>query len=307
MFDAISNPQIAIVILVFLNVLGVLKYKRDKNKWALEVEDSFQKGKFEGEEVVRTTIDKITEDKLKWGTMCEKDLIVEALLALGTYGRRLDRMEEKVQYLIDYKAHSEEMNRQIATLQNSSLELQNNIIEIQKYSNSVRDILHDATESVEKLNASLGNAGIIRDKVNSLSSSLNGILTNLNKIKDETSHIVKGMYELFNSYGDGPGRKLEKIDENVSEIVSKISDIEDVVNSISGTTNDIDYNVRDIQADVSGIDEIKATLENNFNQYGYDNIYSKVDDVLNELSDVKSAVEETKSSCDGLYWKIENN
>ncbi|MBE5866117.1 MAG: hypothetical protein E7292_07890 [Lachnospiraceae bacterium] len=299
--------SILLVAAIILIIVGAFKYKKDKEKWSIEAEDSFKRGKEEAADFIRMTMDKVQEDKTKLEAMSEKELLVETMLVLGGYGRRLDRMEEKMQSLINYKAYSEEMNKQINILTGSSVSLQNSISEVGNYVTSVKQMLQEATSSVRGLNNSLGDVGNVANRVEALSDTLNGLLQDLDMIKTETSHIVKGMYDLFNSYGEGPGQRLQDIDENVSGIKSSMENVEELIESVRYTVDGINGDVESIKSTVTGVDEIKSIVQSNLDSCGYDSIHTKVDDISSEISSIKSRVEESldKFGYDSLYNKIE--
>lgn len=98
---------IAAVLAVGLGIaiaVVVMLWKKDKIRLKEEAEEQYKKGKEEAADIIRMTIDKIQDDKGKLSDMSEKDLMVETMLALGSYGRRLDRIEEKIIAISNYKA-----------------------------------------------------------------------------------------------------------------------------------------------------------------------------------------------------------
>ena len=82
---------VAVIAAVTIWVLQ-LKYKKDKATWEQIAEDSYNRGKDEVSEILKSTCDQIQEDKAKLLELSDRELLIETMLALGSYGRRIDRM-----------------------------------------------------------------------------------------------------------------------------------------------------------------------------------------------------------------------
>lgn len=82
-----------------------MKYKKDREMWKQIAEDSYNRGKDEASEIVRSTCDQIEEDKAKLAELSDRKLLIDIMLALGSYGRRLDRIDAKLKCITNYKAY----------------------------------------------------------------------------------------------------------------------------------------------------------------------------------------------------------
>lgn len=285
-----------IVLCVMAIAVIILKYKKDKIRWKQEVDDNFRRGKEEATDVIRMTIDKVQDDKSKLVTMSEKDLMIETMLALGGYGRRIDRIEEKMQVIINYKVCIEEMNKQFSNLSNGYVILQNNIKDTESFVNTFKTRVQETTNSINMLNNGLSEVGNIKQKVDKLVENLNKTVYMLESMNSQVVTITKNMNDVFDTYGDAPMVKLKKIDVTMSEMKSTVDNLYNTINAFEENMSDVkstvDYaldqqswdsiydRIEKLQA---GLDSIKERVDNSLDQFSFSSVYSKIEELGNRI------------------------
>ena len=267
-----------VLLLLALMVIAaiVFKYRKDKEKWIRNSEESFNRGKETAADVVRMTMDRIQEDRKRFSEMDPRDLQVEMILALCGHGRRMDRIEEKIQSVVNLKVYMMEINKQLKTLTDNAICLQKMVDEVGTAASSVKTTVQETNGSVRQLNVSMGAVGDISVKMERLMDKVRNQLISLEEIGENASDIESKLNQMFDSYADGPMEKL----------------------------NDIHSMVQDVK---SGVDNIRSTVSDSLDQYGYDNVYSRLGDLKwslsnmdSQLSDIKSAVDCVQSDVSSL-------
>lgn len=265
------------LLLTLLLIAGlVFKYKKDKEKWIRNSEESFNRGKETAADVVRMTMDRIQEDKKRFAEMDFRDLQVEMMLALCSYGRRMDRIEEKIQSVVNLKVYMAEINKQLNTFTDNTIQLQRMVDEIGTAASSVRSTVQEAGGSVRQLSASMGAVGNISTKMELLMENVSKYIKGLEEIFESASDIECKINQMFDSYADGPMERLNKV-------ISLIRELESDVDSIRNTVND------------------------SFDKYGCDTVYSRIENldcslsgIEGQLADIKSAVAWVQSDVSSL-------
>ncbi len=267
-----------VLFLLALMLVAVLvfKYKKDKEKWIRNSEESFNRGKETAADIVRMTMDRVQEDKKRFIEMDFRDLQVEMMLALCSYGRRMDRIEEKIQSVVNLKVYMAEINKQLNTFTDNTIQLQRMVDEIGTVATSVRGIVQEAGGSVRQLNASMGAVGNISTEMELLMENVSKHINGLEEIVENASDIECKINQMFDSYADGPMERLEKLISLVGELGSDV-------------------------------DSIRNTVNDSFDKYGCDNVYSKLGNldwslsgIEGQLSDIKSAVARVQSDVSSL-------
>lgn len=294
-----NNWIIAIIILSIIAVAVIitliLKYKNDIRKLEQMSNENYQKGKDEVTEILKNTIDKIADDKIKFNSMSEKELMVETMIALGSYSRRLDRIEENV---TNYKYYVDEMNNKAEILSNNYnifLDTIKNSDVIVKDFNST---IQDASKSINNLNISFTNIENITQKIDKKIDELNFIISSINDIKDKVSKIIKDMNETLSTYGNSPMTVLKNIESNISKIQNEICNVNKTIDNLNDidkddveyvVTNVLNYNdLCNIYDKINSLgdelESIKNSIDEAFDRYGYDSIYSMISDLSDRIN-----------------------
>lgn len=297
-----------IVLLTISLTVTIILFVKSRKKWLLNSQNQYLKGREEGKTeavgIINKTINRIENDRDKLNQMSEKELLVSTMMALASYGRRMDETNARLDTITDYKAYISEMNKQMKVLSDSYDNLQNTVINAEKSLNdsimssetTLKEVVGSAKHSIESfnqtaniasnnvdtLNSRLSNVGDLQRQIDIINTDLNNSLELLESLHAQSSSILSEMNGMLTSYGQSPITKLEQIKRNVDAVYEWVNDLYNKFENLDD--NDIDNleKIEDIQgkvenlyskfecANVSGLDRI-------------DDIYSKADEALDRL------------------------
>lgn len=293
---------IAVMVIVFIVI--IMWWKNDKVKWEEKAQECYKRGKEEADEVIRITIDKIQDDKKKLSEMTEKELMVETMLVLGSYGRRLDRIEDKIIAISNYKAYIDSMNQQVQALAAHVLSLQDNInvagTQVAIFKQDVVEIMNYVSE----VNVKLAEVGNIGEKVDGLISKLSSNVAVMEDMNSQVNFISGKMDSFFENYSESPVVMLNSIKSLLSDVQYAVSDMESSLSEVSDSVDNFDRLLSDIRSGMSEafdqysgfslygkveslkseISSMKSTIDSSLDHYGYDSIYSKLDEIESRLN-----------------------
>lgn len=266
---------IIVICVIFVSAIIIIVFKNNNHIKKLEqiANDNYKKGKDEVTEILKNTIDKIADDRVKFDSMSEKELMVETMITLGSYGRRLDRIEDNI---ANYRKYIDEMNIKAEVLSNCYDVFLDAIKNSDDIVRSFNGSIQNTNIGVSKLNENLENMGNTTQKVSRKLDELTLMLETLNDVKDKVSKIMKDMNEAVSTYEDSPMTVLKNIESYIAKVLDEICE----VNSTIYNLNDI--NTYDIE------NSLTSVLDNS----DLCNIYDKVDSLENELNDIKYAIDQ---------------
>ena len=295
-----------------------LKYKKNKAVWAQIAEDSYIRGKDEASEIIKSTCDQIEDDKNRLSGLSDRELLVETMLALGTYGRRIDRIDEKLKCITNYKAYIDDMNKQTYALSQSFVVLEGNISTTAGVINGLRQTIQETSTHIHKLIVDLSSLTNLHIKIDNHVQTLYGVEENLSYIHGKIAAVVEDMEAVMGTYDQSPMTKLKGIEREIVNLAEVVASIRNDVGSISGATDKIKtaiddsmeeytygslfYRIADIADKLSSLEsevgsvsskvyDIKSTVENSLSSYGYDSLYSKLDDISSSVSSIRYKVD----------------
>lgn len=299
-----------IVLLSISLTVTIILFVKSRKKWMQNSQDQYLKGKEEGKTeavgIINETINRIEDDKNKLNQMSEKELMVSTMMALASYGRRLDETNSRLDTITDYKAYISEMNKQMQVLSDSYNNLQNtvktaenslkdsilssqtklnNAVESSKQSiesfNNTADV---ASNTIYTLNSRLSSIGDIRQRIDEINTDLSQSLELLESLQSQSSAIMSEMDGMLTSYGQSPIAKLERISHNVDTVYDWVSDLYGKFENLNNS--DID--------NIERIGDIHGKVEELYNKFEYINFseLDKIDDIRDKTDDLYSKTDE---------------
>lgn len=244
------------------NILLVIKLFQMKKSIEQIATDNFRKGKEEAADFVRLTIDKVQEDKNKLNEMSDKELLIETMLALGGYGRRLDRIEEKLQGIYNYKAYTEALAEQIKTIAGMSVDLITNVSSTSETVEGFKRLIEAARKDVHKLNNSIGEVEYIKERIISLLESVNNSVYELEILNNKLTVIqekIEGIYE-YKRYLDEIVVLVNKVSELSERLASSITDNDNKVRSFTHAVQSAHVGVDKLNDSISDVENIKERI-----------------------------------------------
>lgn len=297
-----------IVLLAISLTVTIILFVKSRKKWLLNSQNQYLKGREEGKTeavgIINETINRIENDRDKLNQMSEKELLVSTMMALASYGRRMDETNARLDTITDYKAYISEMNKQMKVLSDSYDNLQNTVINAEKSFNdsimssetelkgvvgsakhsieSFNQTANIASKNVDTLNSRLSNVGDLQRQIDNINTDLNNSLELLESLHAQSSSILSEMNGMLTSYGQSPITKLEQIKHNVDAVYEWVNDLYIKFENLDD--NDID--------NLEKIEDIQDKVENLYSKFEcvnvsgldrIDDIYSKADEALDRL------------------------
>jgi len=241
------------------------------------------------------------------------------MMALASYGRRLDETNARLQTITDYKVYISEMNKQMQTLSESYDNLQSTVKtaetslndSIMSSQSKLRETVETSKQSIEAFNVKAelvsGNINIlnnrlstvenIRQKVDEINVDLSQSLNLLRSLQSQSSSIMSEMNGMLESYGQSPIAKIDKINHNVAVLCNwveelhdkfacvKRSDLDDLdkIGNIHSLINELYEKFEYVDSsDLDDLDKIEEI------QYRINDVYSKVNDLYDKFSCVNA-------------------
>ena len=288
---------IVITVIAVFCVAGIvyLMIRLSKTKKSVEqiAADNLKRGKEEASDFIRLTLDKVQEDKNKLNEMSDRDLMIETMLALSGHGRRLDRIEEKLQGIYNYKAYTEGLAEQIKAISGMAVGLTENISGSTATVAGFKQLVEAARIDVDKLNTSIANVETVKERIYSLITSINNSLSELTTLNEKLTTIegkIQGIYE-YKKYLDEIVEQVNKVKVLSDALAICITDNDNKVRSFNQTVqhayNGVDK-LNSSLADVEGLKARIASIVENMNKSVYEINYlnGKITEIVTVTNEV---------------------
>ena len=311
-----STYIVVIIIFLLVMVLGIciciLVFRKQKQKWLDYAEMRYSQGKDESTDFVRRTIESVHLDKERYSSMQEKELLVEVMMTLGGHARRLDRMEDKLGSIINFKEYMDGINDQINTVKKNTEQLKELIQKATKEAEIVQDSSEQMTNSILLFNQKLDMAENVKIKVNSIASDLEKISNVLIETTNRINVLAASSQKMIEVIGDGPIQKIGVIQKDISNLDRLMGSMKTTIGDIQGNVcYEVAARIKESEMRIlNSNDELKGE----FDSWSYDSMRQNVDDIKGRVDDMKDMIDDMKSTVDralsqygydSLYSKIE--
>ena len=267
--------------------LLIWHFKKEKAKWEQIADDSYARGKDEASETIRMTCDQIEEDKAKLAELSDRDLLIQIMLALGSYGRRLDRMDVKLKSITNYKAYIDDMNAQTHNLSQSFVVLQKNITTTSSVIHGLRQTVQGTSQNIHQLITDLGDLNNLHIKIRNHISALSVVEQTLGHLQNSIADIIAEMNEVITTYDQAPMKKLKAIENKIATLLTSAEAIYGAVSNISDTT-----------------EHIKGTIDDSMEEYAYGSLYNRIGDIASKLNDLDYEIRNARSDIDSVKYTV---
>lgn len=312
------------VLLAISLTVTIIVFVKSRKKWKEVSYNQYLKGKEEGKteavSIINATINSIESDRNKLNQMSEKELMVSTMMALASYGRRLDETNERLLSITDYKVYISEMNKQMQNISNMYVSLQNTVktaenslndsfdssrIKLNETADSSRQAIESfnktanaASENINILNSRLTNVGDIKQRVDEINTDLSQSLGLLTSLQMQSSSIMSEMNEMLESYGQSPIAKLDQINANIDILRDRISELYEKFKYVDSSDlerlEDLEK-LEEIRSHVEDIyDKIEYVSSSDLRDLSYLSRLSdldKLDDIESKLSSIESRLD----------------
>lgn len=300
MGDAIITGLIIASIAAGIIWLIIHLNKKEIAKLKQFADENYNRGKGEATKIIRETCDKIEDDKTKLEILTDRELLIETMLALGSYGRRIDGIETKLQVICNYEFFIDDINRRTQTLTQSFDILKENIASATESINSYQDNITSTSTNIQRLINDLGSLTDLHAKINNHVYSLNIAHQTMSKLKTEISNIVTDMDKVMTTCDQSPITKLKKIETDID----KLNDISQKIEE--QTQNTFNTLVKPMSSNYYEKDSVLSVLryiENNTDEISSHSDYfyrlryldEYISDVRNDINDLKSNIDKIQN------------
>lgn len=255
--------------------------------------DNLKKGKEEAADFIRITMDKVQEDKSKLNEMSDRELMIETMLALAGHSRRLDRIEEKLQGIYNYKAYTEGLAEQIKAISGMAVGLTEDISSSAATVAGFKQLVEAARIDVDKLNTSITDVETIKERIYSLINNINNSVGELTTLNDKLTIIegkIQRIYE-YKQYLDEIVEQVSRVKMLSDALATSITDNDNKVRSFNQTVQHAYNGVDKLNGSLSDVESLKARIASvveNINKSVYEINYlnGKITEIVTVTNEV---------------------
>lgn len=262
--------------------LLTVRHKEEKQKWEQIAEDNYARGKDEASDIIRETCDKIEEDKEKISQLSDREILVETMLALGSYGRRLDRIETKIQCITNYKAYIDDMNALTQKLTEKFVALDESISNATATILTLRQTIQETSSGIQRLISDLSSLSNLHDVISNHVVNLSQLEQDVKVLQGRVAHVVEEMNAVMTTNDQAPMKKLKLIETEVASIKEALSEVSEVT------------------------ENIKGKIEESLDEYNYDGLWYKVNEIEQKATDINREVDDACSKIDSVARKADD-
>lgn len=269
--------------------MKIFNTKKLQEEWQKKVEESYNQGKREAENSFNNLLNAVTKDKEYWGSLTEKELLIEMMLALKFNNNNVEVLNNKISYIQNYKNIFKELNSNIDTLKKAedmlNLNIENEKTQIIEFENLIKNVMLKINDIDTTLKEIIG----IKDNINKVIKNINDTVPKLNETSSQIDKIATNINATINTYSDSPAEILSKLREKIDVVYNEFKD-------------DNDYTIKD------KLEDIYNTTDSALSEFGTCSLYSKINDLKNELCDLNSKLNNSLDpyAYDSLYSKIQD-
>ena len=280
---AVITGLIIICLCTVIICVLMIRQREERQKWKKIAADNYARGQDEASELLKATCDKIEQERQRLEEQSEKDLLVEIMLALGSYGRRLDRIDGKLRCISSYKTYIDDMNSRTQKLTQSFIALDSSVSATASAVSGLRKTIQQTGSEIQTLISQLSGMEELGQAVSGYSSELNQVELTLEYLQEKVASIVEEMKTVTVAYDQSPMKKLNTIEMEITGLNLLANSIRDTVSGLSEASEKLETKLRE-SADDSGFAVVSA----------------KLDALSGEVGSVRSAVSDIQGRVDRL-------
>lgn len=280
---AVITGLIIICLCTVIICVLMIRQREERQKWKKIAADNYARGQDEASELLKATCDKIEQERQRLEEQSEKDLLVEIMLALGSYGRRLDRIDGKLRCISSYKTYIDDMNSRTQKLTQSFIALDSSVSATASAVSGLRKTIQQTGSEIQTLISQLSGMEELGQAVSGYSSELNQVELTLEYLQEKVASIVEEMKTVTVAYDQSPMKKLNTIEMEITGLNLLANSIRDTVSGLSEASEKLETKLRE-SADDSGFAAVSA----------------KLDALSGEVGSVRSAVSDIQGRVDRL-------
>lgn len=220
-----------ISILLILKYVKFLKEQNEENtkelneRWQRKTDEEIRKMEDKSKHDMVLLKDRIQGDKEKLAMMDEKELLVETMVSIGKLARRMDRIEETVGVVKNYKTSLQELsNYRDAIVSNCKL-FEDKFIAVDNEVAKVLERLNAYTNSLEDIDEKLKVTEEIKNRIEENSNNLADNIGYIDNVQNELQRISTELNESIHYVSESPVSLLQKMEGNLKQVNEKMDEI----------------------------------------------------------------------------------
>lgn len=278
-----------IVLLLALIAVGVVliiqffKHKREKLEWEREAQEKCSQLNSELNEYIRNTYDNISDNSKDYENKSEREILMDVIMALATYGRRIDRIDDKLDGIYNYKSYIDSMNSQAQKVAEFYVALSSKTTEIESVIANCRNTIHNVSRDINELNQHFGNTINLEKDIRDCVRWMDENTPRVNWLIVQTNRILQDLEKVVSTWDSSPATKLKNI-ETITEKTNVL-----VRDSLAYTgSNSIYSKFEMLNKNLVELKSHLSKIEKAVDEYGYNSLYSKIDEIKSEIDDLKT-------------------
>lgn len=275
--------------------MKIFNTKKLQEEWQKKVEESYNQGKKDTEKEFNNLLTAVTKDKEYWNSLSEKELLIEMMLALKFNNNNVENLNNKILYIQKYKDIFKELNYNMDSLKKTedllNLNIENEKNQIIEFENLIKNVM----SKVNDIDSTLKEIINIKDNINKVIKDINTAIPKLNEISSQIDKMATEINDTIETYSDSPAEILSKLKEQINELYNNFIDNENYdvetikykLDNIYSKTDSASYSlfskIDDLKNELS---DLNSKLNNSLDPYAYDSLYSKIQDLESKLDTI---------------------
>ena len=275
--------------------MKIFNTKKLQEEWQKKVEESYNQGKKDTEKEFNNLLNAVTKDKEYWNSLSEKELLIEMMLALKFNNNNVENLNNKILYIQKYKDIFKELNYNMDSLKKTedllNLNIENEKNQIIEFENLIKNVM----SKVNDIDSTLKEIINIKDNINKVIKDINTAIPKLNEISSQIDKMATEINDTIETYSDSPAEILSKLKEQINELYNNFIDNENYdvetikykLDNIYSKTDSASYSlfskIDDLKNELS---DLNSKLNNSLDPYAYDRLYSKIQDLESKLDTI---------------------
>ena len=264
---------LTVISAVVFIVIQYFKHKKDKSEWEHITEQKCRQIKNDSYEYARQTIDKISDVKQEYENKSDHEILVDVILALAAHSRRIDRIDDKLDCIYNYNAYIDSMNTQAKKLSEICVALNDKTNELNDIFSLCRTSLQNTANDVNVLNQHFSDTIKLEKSIEKCTYWFFEYTPKIKSMGQQVEQILHDMEKVIAACDRSP--------------IAKLNNIENITKNIDNRLDKLHTEIEEINSDMS-------TIKSEIDEYGYDNLYCKIDTIKSSISEVDSSVDEIK-------------
>lgn len=212
------------------------KHEKQLRKLERRNEDSYSRGLDDASSLLRETCDSIETEKQRLAVLSDRELLLEILLALGSCGRRMDRMEEKLRLITHYRDYLDDIRRRTAQMTQNYVLLEKDISDAASLVRQFQNTVCETADGISTLIEQLSAMETLPQTVSRYIGQLEPLQQTLEGLQRNTSALVADMNTVLDTHDQAPMKKLKTIEMEITGLSLLVNTLQETMSEMTEET-----------------------------------------------------------------------